>query len=49
MTGIVDKFFIYIGFDKNELEMSDVRGLLYIGIVFMMGVSSAFIIMTLIG
>lgn len=49
MTDIMDKFFVRIGFKRDELEASHLRGFLYVGIVYMIGLSSAFLIMTAIG
>lgn len=48
MTYVMDKFFISIGFDAEEIHESPKRGGLYIGIVFMLGLASAFLLMTVI-
>ncbi|MEP3895304.1 MAG: hypothetical protein ABJN52_15090 [Litorimonas sp.] len=49
MTNFMDKVFISIGLDKAELEVSDHRGLLYVGIVFASGLATAFLIVILLG
>ena len=46
MTKLMDKFFVRIGLDKSEIEASDIRGILYVGMVFMTGWTIAFLIMT---
>jgi len=46
MTRLMDKVFIHLGMERVEIEASDIRGGLYIGMVFMTGLGSAFLIMT---
>ncbi len=48
MTHLMDKFFVSIGLDSGELEASENRGLLYVGIIFMSGVGVAFGVMSLL-
>lgn len=43
MTRLIDKLFIAIGLDREEIESSSARGFLYIGIILMLGTSLAFI------
>lgn len=45
MTNLVDKFCVKLGLDTEEIQDSPHRGLLYIGIVFMLGMTTAFFIM----
>ena len=45
MTLLMDKFFIKIGFDTKELKACKIRGALYIGMVYTIGMASAFMIM----
>lgn len=49
MTDLMDRFFARIGFSLHELHTSDYRGLLYIGMIFLSGMTTAFIIMAGIG
>jgi hypothetical protein len=49
MTVLMDKFFIAIGLDSEEIKESSGRGVLYIGIVFMSGASAAFMLMAIFG
>lgn len=46
MTHIMDKFFIHIGFNREELTASNSRGWIYIGMIFLIGLSTAFFIMS---
>ena len=48
MTLLMDKLFISIGFDEEELKKSTMRGLLYMGIIFMLGVMMSFLVMTIL-
>ena len=48
MIRIVDKFFVRIGFSESELRASEIRGRLYIGMIFLSGWTTAFLLMTLI-
>ena len=48
VTAIMDKWFIRVGFQKVELEESDIRGFLYMGMIFMVGQSLAFLIMAIL-
>jgi len=45
MTGLIDRFMIYIGFEKDDLLSSRYRGWLYAGIIFILGITTAFLIM----
>ncbi|MEP3890713.1 MAG: hypothetical protein ABJN69_09600 [Hellea sp.] len=46
MTQVFDTFFVHIGFDYEQLKASNLRGWIYTGIVFMGGLSAAFLIMS---
>lgn len=46
MTHLIDKIFIHLGMDKAEIEASDIRGSLYIGMIYTVGMTSAFLIMS---
>lgn len=48
MTILMDRLFIKIGFDDEELQNSSYRGYLYVGMIFMLGLTVAFLIMTLL-
>lgn len=48
MTDFMDRFFARIGFSIQELHTSHYRGLLYIGMVFMSGMTTAFVTMSVI-
>ena len=48
MNRIVDRLFVRIGFSENELEASEIRGRLYIGMIFLSGWTTAFLLMTVI-
>ena len=48
MTILMDKFFIKIGFEPQDLKACNIRGALYIGMIYTMGMSSAFAIMTIL-
>ena len=45
MTPLLDRLFISIGLDSKDIENSPMRGALYIGIIYMIGLTSAFLIM----
>jgi len=45
VISVMDKWFIFIGLEKLELEGSDIRGFLYMGMIFLLGQSFAFLIM----
>lgn len=45
MTFLLDKFFISIGLEAQEIHESSIRSAIYIGIVFLLGLASAFLIM----
>lgn len=47
MTVLMDKFFVKIGFESQDIKRSSKRGFLYIGIIFMSGLAAAFFIMTI--
>lgn len=47
MTPLMDRLFISIGLDAKEIQNSPARGALYIGIICMIGLTSAFLIMAL--
>ena len=49
MTRLVDAVFIRAGFDRGELLRSNLRGSLYVGMVYMAGLASAFLIMAVFG
>ena len=42
MTQVVDRFFISIGFESDELRASPHRGWLYFGIFYSLGLICAF-------
>lgn len=45
MTVLMDKFFIKIGFDSQGLLSNSRRGILYIGMTYMAGMTTAFLVM----
>jgi len=45
MMVLMDKFFVRIGLDKVEISAAEYRGLIYIGMIFMLGVAVAFLVM----
>jgi|GEM_PF-3926205 len=45
MTPLMDRLFISIGLDPKEIKNSPLRGALYIGIIYVCGLTSAFLIM----
>jgi len=47
MTILMDKFFVRIGFELPELERISIRGYLYFGMIFLLGVIFSFLIMTI--
>lgn len=47
MTSLMDEFFIFLGLDSEELKQSPLRGRLYVGIVYCLGITTAFAIMIL--
>lgn len=49
MITLMDHFFIRIGFQEDELKRSAIRGWLYMGMIYMIGLTTAFLIMALIG
>ena len=49
MTEIMDKFFINIGFDAKEIRGTQIRGPLYIGLLYFLGFTTAILIMELVG
>ena len=49
MTNLMDNLFIKIGFDNRDIKRSSKRGVFYVGIVFMLGMTTAFIIMIFLG
>lgn len=49
MTLIMDKLFIKIGFEAEDLNACDIRGTLYIGMIFSIGMGSAFGTMAMLG
>jgi len=48
MNLLIDKFFIKIGFDAQELKACNIRGALYVGMIYTIGMASAFSIMALL-
>lgn len=48
MTILMDRFFIKIGFDPEDVQSNPRRGLLYIGMIYMSGMATAFLIMALL-
>jgi hypothetical protein len=48
MTKQMDKFFIKIGLDSQEIQSNPKRGILYIGMIYMFGIATAFLIMTIL-
>lgn len=49
MTRLMDRFFIKIGFEPEDVQNSSRRGLLYIGMTFMAGMATAFLVMAVLG
>lgn len=47
MTYLMDKLFIAAGFQAGEIKTSHYRGWLYVGIVYFLGLASAFGVMTI--
>ena len=47
MTNLMDKMFISMGLDGKEIKDTQIRGVLYIGMIYMIGLTSAFLIMVL--
>jgi hypothetical protein len=48
MTILMDRFFIKIGFESEDVQSNPRRGILYIGITYMSGMATAFLIMALL-
>lgn len=46
---LMDDFFVRIGFKRRELNVSHYRGHLYVGVIYMFGLASAFLIMAALG
>jgi len=49
MMAEMDKFFNRIGLDEQDIKTCSTRGLLYIGIIFMAGMMTAFLVMAVLG
>ena len=49
MTELLDKFFLFLGLNEDELSQSSARGMLYVGMIFLAGIATAFLFMTAIG
>lgn len=45
MTNLMDMFFIKIGFEAEDLKACNIRGALYVGMIYTIGMASAFMIM----
>lgn len=45
MTNLIDRFFIKIGFESEDLKACNIRGALYVGMIYTIGMASAFVIM----
>lgn len=45
MTILMDRLFIKIEFDSEGIQNSSKRGILYIGMIYLAGMATAFIIM----
>lgn len=48
-TVLMDRFHIALGYSRQELEAVEYRGWLYLGMIYMTGLASAFVIMASIG
>jgi len=48
MTALMDNLFIKIGFDNQEIKSSSIRGYLYFGMIFMLGMIAVFLIMIIV-
>ena len=48
MINLMDRLFISIGFEKREIKASPIRGWIYFGIIYFLGLTSAFGIMTIL-
>lgn len=48
MTVLMDAFFVAIGFKADEIKDSHIRGGLYIGMIYIAGMATAFLIMAAI-
>ena len=48
MTLLMDKLFIKIGFKAKDLKSCTIRGALYFGMIYTLGMSSAFVVMAML-
>lgn len=48
-TVLMDRLLATFGFAREELDAVEYRGWLYLGMIYMMGLASAFVIMASIG
>lgn len=48
MKQLMDKLFISVGFDAAEIRASTDSGWLYVGIVYFLGLASAFVVMAIV-
>jgi len=48
MTVLMDRFFSKMGLEEQELKHSSQRGYLYMGMIFMLGITSAFLVMAIL-
>jgi hypothetical protein len=48
VTVIVDRFFAKLGLEEEELKSSPKRGFLYIGMIYMLGLITAFLTMAIL-
>ena len=48
MIDLIDKLFISLGFDQAELKASVFRGWLYAGMIYCLGIITAFLIVLIL-
>ena len=49
MTDILDDIFISMGFPEKDLKASKIRGYLYTGMIFLTGMTTAFLLALILG
>lgn len=47
MTNLMDKFFISMGLEAVEIKASPYRGWIYVGMIYLLGLTSAFGVMAI--
>jgi len=46
---VMDRALVNIGFEHQDVKRNEFKGILYIGIVYFFGLTTAFLIMTVLG